>query len=136
MDKFDRMLSKNPDHELPDGFSERIRLNFRRKVHFRQRMLVLSAVFLIFAGFCVIFPEVAKANLQLNVQPGDVSSMSAMNLSLELSQNSAGGIWQGILDAQDTIITAFSLPAWLGLFSVGIGSIIGIGGFFPRLRTR
>ena len=136
MDKLDQIQSKNPESDLPDGFSDRIRLNFRRKYHFRQRMLVLTAVFFIIAGFCMVFHEVAKANVQLNVQPGDISSMPAMNLPLELSQNSAGGIWQGIIDAQDTIITAFSLPAWLGLFSVGIGSIIGIGGFFPRLRTR
>jgi hypothetical protein len=136
MDNLDQILSKNPKSDLPDGFSDRIRLNFRRKYHFRQRMLILAAVLFIIAGFIVVFPEVTKANEQLTVQTGILSSMPTMGLSSELTQNSAAGIWQGITDTQDTIIAAFSLPAWLGLFSVGIGSIIGIGGFFPRLRTR
>jgi len=67
MDKFDRILSKYSNNDLPDGLTDRIRLNFRRKYHFRQKMLVLSAFLLIIAGFCVVFPEAAAANQQLAV---------------------------------------------------------------------
>jgi len=135
MDKLDQILSKNFDSKLPDGFSDRIRLNFRRKYYFRQRILLFSALLLIIAGLCMVFPEVASADAQFNGQPGSISSFPAMNLPLVLSQNSPAGIWQGLSDMQDAILTTFSLPAWLGLFSVGIGSVIGIGGIFPRLRT-
>ncbi len=135
MDKVDKTLSKDPDTYLPDGFAERIRLGFRRKYHFRQRMLALSAIMLIIAGFWVIFPEVASVNSELNAQPAALYSMPAIGLSPSL-QSSATGLWQGITDLQDSILVAFNLPAWLGLFSVAIGSVIGIGGIFPHLHTR
>lgn len=135
MDKLDRILSNKPDCDLPDGLIERIRLNFRRKYYFRQRMLALSAVLLILAGFLVVLPALATANGQLNLQPADVSAIPAADLPLSL-QSSAAGVWQGITDFQDTILATFSFPAWLGLFSVAIGSIIGIGGVFPRPHTR
>ena len=136
MDKFDRILSKYSNNDLPDGLTDRIRLNFRRKYHFRQKMLVLSAFLLIIAGFCVVFPEAVAANQQLAFPPVDASSNPAIALPLTISQNSPTGLWDGITEIQDTILTTFSLPAWLGLFSVGVGSVIGIGGLFPRLRTR
>jgi hypothetical protein len=135
MDKFDQIFSQDPDSALSDGFTERIRLRFKRRVHFHQRMLALSAILLIIAGLCVVFPEVASFNGQLNVQPADLYSMPAADLPLSL-QTSATGLWQGITDFQDTILVAFNLPAWLGLFSVAIGTVIGIGGIFPHLRTR
>jgi hypothetical protein len=135
MDKFEQMLTKNSDYHLPDGFSDRIRLNFRRKYLYRQRMLVMSAVLLIIAGFCVVLPEVASVNGQLNVQPAYLSAMPAADFPLSL-QSSATGLWQGITELQDSILATINLPAWLGLFSVAIGSVIGIGGIFPRLRTR
>jgi hypothetical protein len=135
MDKVDKTLSKDPDTYLADGFAERIRLGFRRKYHFRQRMLALSAIILIIAGFWVIFPEVASVNSELNAQPAGLYSMQAVGLSPSL-QSSATGLWQEITDLQDSILVAFNLPAWLGLFSVAIGSVIGIGGIFPHLHTR
>ena len=135
MDKIDQILSKNPDFAIPDGLTDRIKLNFRRKVHFRQRMLVFSAILLIIVGFCVVLPEMAAANEQLNIQPADVSSMPLVDLPLSL-QSSATGLLQNITDLQDTLLATFNLPAWLGLFSVAIGSAIGIRGIFPHLRTR
>jgi len=135
MDKLDRFLSKKPDCDLPDGLIERIRLNFRRKYYLRQRIAALSAALLILAGFCVVLPTLASANGQLNLSPADVSGMPAADLPLSL-QSSAAGVWQGITDLQDTILATFSITAWLGLFSVAIGSIIGIGGVFPRRRAR
>jgi hypothetical protein len=134
MDRLDQIHSKNPDTYLPDVFAERIRSRFRRKYHFRQRILALFALLLIIAGFCVIFPEAASVNGQLNAQSDGLYSMPAADLPLSL-QTSATGLWQGITDFQDSILVAFNLPAWLGLFSVAIGSVIGIGGFFPHLRT-
>ena len=135
MDKLDHILSKKHDGDLPEGFIERIRLNFRRKYYFRQRMLALSAALLILAGFCVVLPSLAAANGQFNLSSTDVSGMPASDLSMSL-QSSAAGVWQGITDLQDTILTTFSFPAWMGLFSVAIGSIIGIGRVFPRRRAR
>ena len=135
MNKLDQLLSKKHDYDLPEGFIERIRLNFRRKYYFRQRMLALSAALLILAGFCVVLPAFAAVNGQLNLLPADVSAMPAADLSMSL-QSSAVGVWQGITDFQDTILATFGFPTWLGLFSVAIGSIIGIGGIFPHLRAR
>jgi hypothetical protein len=65
MDKLDQLLSKKHDYDLPEGFIERIRLNFRRKYYFRQRMLALSAALLILAGFCVVLPALTTVNGQL-----------------------------------------------------------------------
>jgi hypothetical protein len=135
MDKLDQKLSKDPDLYLPDVFAQRIRMGFRRKYHFRQRMLVLSALLLIIAGFYAVFPEVASLNGQLNGQSATLYSVPAADLPLSL-QTSATGLWQGMTDLQDSILVALNLPAWLGLFSVAIGSVIGIGGIFPHLRTR
>jgi hypothetical protein len=135
MDKLDRMLSKDHESYLPDVLAERIRERFRRKYHSRQRMLAFFALLLIIAGFWVVFPEVASVNGQLTVQPAELNALPAADLPLSV-QASATGLWQGITDLQDTILVAFNLPAWLGLFSVAIGSLIGIGGMFPHLRTR
>ena len=135
MDKLDQILSKDPTIYLPEDFAERIRSGFRRRYKFRQRMLALSALLLIIAGLCVVYPELASVNGQLNVQPADLNAMPAADLPLSI-QTSATGLWQGITDLQDSILTAFNLPAWLGLFSVAIGSLIGIGGIFPHLHTR
>jgi len=135
MDKLDQLLSKKHDYDLPEGFIERIRLNFRRKYYFRQRMLALSAALLILAGFCVVLPALTTVNGQLILPPADVSTIPATDLPMSL-QSSAVGVLQGITDLQDTILATFTFPAWLGLFSVAIGSIIGIGGVFPRRRTR
>jgi len=135
MDKLDQKLLQDPNSYLPEVFAERIRLGFRHKYHFRQRMLALSAFLLIIAGFCVVFPELASVNGQLNAQPATLYSLPASDLPLSL-QTSATGLWQGMTDFQDSILVAFNLPAWLGLFSVAIGSVIGIGGIFPHLRTR
>jgi len=135
MDKLDQILSKDPTIYLPEDFAERIRSGFRRRYKFRQRMLALSALLLIIAGLCVVYPELASVNGQLNVQPAALNAMPAADISLSI-QTSATGLWQGITDLQDSILTAFNLPAWLGLFSVAIGSLIGIGGIFPHLHTR
>ena len=135
MDKLDQRLSKDPDIYLADVFAERIRSGFRRKYKFRQRLLALSALLLIIAGLCVVFPELASVNGQLNVQPADLNAMPAADLPLSI-QTSATGLWQGITDLQDSILVSINLPAWLGLFSVAIGSVIGIGGIFPHLHTR
>lgn len=135
MDKLNKILSKDPNLYLPDDLAERIKLRFRRKYHFRQRILALSAILLIIAGFCVVFPEAASVNGQLNAQPANLYSMPVADLPFSL-QSSATGLWQGIIDFQDSILEAFNLPAWLGLFSVAIGSLIGIGGIFPYLHTR
>ncbi len=132
MDKFDRILAKKHDEDLPKGFIERIRLNFRRKYYFRQRIVALSAALLILAGFCVVLPTLAA---QMTISPVDGSAMPAADFPLSI-QTSAVGVMQGITDLQDSILATFSLPAWLGLFSVAIGSIIGIGGVFPRRRAR
>ena len=135
MDKLDQILSKDPTIYLPEDFAERIRSGFRRRYKFRQRMLALSALLLIIAGLCVVYPELASVNGQLNVQPAALNAMPAADIPLSI-QTSATGLWQGITDLQDSILTAFNLPAWLGLFSVAIGSLIGIGGIFPHLHTR
>ena len=135
MDKLDQILSKDPTIYLPEDFAERIRSGFRRRYKFRQRMLALSALLLIIAGLCVVYPELASVNGLLNVQPANLNAMPAADIPLSI-QTSATGLWQGITDLQDSILTAFNLPAWLGLFSVAIGSLIGIGGIFPHLHTR
>jgi hypothetical protein len=135
MDKLDQLLSKDPDIYLPDVFAERIRAGFRRKYKFRQRLLAFSALLLIIAGFCVVLPEIGSVNGQLNVTPAALNAMPDANLPLSI-QTSATGLWQGITDLQDSILIAINLPAWLGLFSVAIGSVIGIGGIFPHLHTR
>ncbi len=135
MDKFGKKLIKDPDHYAPDVFAERIKLRFRRKYHFRRRMLALSAVLLIIAGFCVVLPELASVSGQLNARPDILNATSNIDFSQSL-QSSAAGLWQGVADFQDSILVAFNLPAWLGLFSVAIGSVIGIGGIFPNLHTR
>jgi hypothetical protein len=135
MDKLDKLNLKDPDYYLPEDFAERIRLGFRRKYHFRQRMLALSALLLIIAGFCVVFPELVSINGQLNTQPANIYAIPSGGLALS-TQTSATGLWQGITDFQDSILVAFNIPAWLGLFSVAIGSAIGIGGIFPYLHAR
>ncbi len=86
MDKLDQLLSKKHDYDLPEGFIERIRLNFRRKYYFRQRMLALSAALLILAGFCVVLPAFAAVNGQLNLLPADVSAMPAADLSIVITK--------------------------------------------------
>jgi hypothetical protein len=135
MDKLDLILSKKPESDVPVGLADRIKLNFRRRYYSRQRLWVVSAIFLIIAGFCAVLPELPAVSQQLNVSPASVSSMPGLDLPA-ISQGSAEGLWQGIADLQDTILATLSLPAWLGLFSVGIGSVIGIGGIIPRLHTQ
>ena len=130
MDKLDQILSKYPDNNLPNGFIDRVRLNFRRRYYFRQRALALSAILLMVAGFYAVFPELAAVNQQLSLQPANFSLLPGLNVPAISSQSSVAAIWQAILNLQDTIISTFSLPAWLGLFSVAIGSGIGIGRIF------
>jgi len=136
MDRIDRLLASYPENDLPHDFSQRVRKSFRRRYRRRQRILALISLALILGGLYFILPEFLTYNESLALQPPGTVLISGIDLTLANLQNLANGTWQNIADLQALIQTSFSPSAWLGLWAVGVGTFIGIGGFLPHLQTR
>ena len=135
MDKLDLYLAKNPIEEPPDDFPAMVRLHFRcRQRKFRMIRAGLSFS-LVCLGIIFVIPGIANLNGHILLPSSGLPILEYLSKELLNLEGLLGQSWQGMNGLSYTMQNSLGLTSSLGLIAIGLGSLIGIESFFPRLKV-
>ena len=135
MDRLDLYLAKNPKEEPPDDFPAMVRLHFRqRQRKFRMIRAGLSFL-LVFLGIIFVIPGIANLNGQILLPSSGLTILENLSRELLSYEDLVSQTWQGMIGISYTMQSSIGLSSSLGLIAIGLGSLIGIVSFYPRLQV-
>jgi len=135
MDRLDLYLAKNPIEEPPGDFSDMVRLHFRRKQR-KFRMIRASLSFsLVCLGLIFVIPGIANLNNHIFLPSSGLTILENLSQEFLAFEDLINQSWQGMNGFAYTLQSSLGLTSSLGLIAIGLGSLIGIVSFFPRLKV-
>jgi len=135
MDRLDLYLAKNPKEEPPDDFPAMVRLHFRRRQR-KFRMIRAGLSFLlVFLGIIFVIPGIANLNGQILLPSSGLTILENLSRELLSYEDLVSQTWQGMIGISYTMQSSIGLSSSLGLIAIGLGSLIGIVSFYPRLQV-
>lgn len=135
MDRLDCYLAKNPKDEPPDDFPAMVRMHFRRRQR-KFRMIRAGVSFsLVCLGIFFVIPGIANLNGHILLPSSGLPILENLSKELLNLEGLLGQSWQGMNGLSYTMQSSLGITSSLGLVAIGLGSLIGIGSFFPRLQA-
>jgi len=134
MDRMDLFLAKNPIEKPPDDFPAMVRLHFRRRQR-KFRMIRAGLSFsLVCLGIIFVIPGIANLSGHILLPSSGLPILENLGQKLLTLEGLLGQSWQGMSGLSYTMQRSLGLSSALGLIAIGLGSLIGIESFFPRLQ--
>jgi hypothetical protein len=135
MDRLDLYLGKNPIEGPPDDFPGIVRLHFRRRQRKFRMIRAGLSLSLVCLGIIFIIPGISNLTSHILIPSSGLPILENISKEFLPLEDLLSQSWQGINGFSYTMQSSLGLTSSLGLIAIGLGSLIGLNSFFPRLKT-
>jgi hypothetical protein len=135
MDRLDLYLAKNPIEEPPDDFPGIVRLHFRRRQRKFRMIRAGLSLSLVCLGIIFIIPGISNLTSHILIPTSGLPILENISKEFLPLEDLLNQSWQGMNGLSYTMQSSLGLTSSLGLIAIGLGSLIGLNSFFPRLKT-